>query len=146
MRDRRSSVRSVWDDPYVPIDALIAYAHVADVHRSADFYRLLGLEVESSHEVEGTLVWALLVGAGERPGQTGARLMLAQASGPVDAAAQAVLFYCWAPDVQGLHDELAAAGVHVGDIAHPFYMPAGELRIEDPDGYVVLVGQLGDAS
>ena len=72
--------------------------------------------------------------------------MLAQASGPIDAAAQAVLFYCWAPDVQQLHDELAAAGSEVGDITRPFYMPAGEFRVEDPDGYVLLVGQLADAS
>ena len=33
-------------------------------------------------------------------------------------------------------------GVEVGDITHPFYMPAGELRVIDPDGYVVLVGRL----
>lgn len=72
--------------------------------------------------------------------------MLALAGGPVDAAAQAVLFYCWASDVQGLRDELAAAGVQVGDIARPFSMPAGEFRAENPHGYVLVVGQLGDAS
>jgi hypothetical protein len=32
--------------------------------------------------------------------------------------------------------------VEVGEIEHPSYMPAGELRVLDPDGYVVLVGQL----
>jgi hypothetical protein len=54
-------------------------------------------------------------------------------------------FYCWTPDVEGLYDELAAAGVEVGDVTRPFYMPAGEFRAEDPDGYVPLVGQLDDA-
>ena len=44
--------------------------------------------------------------------------------------------------VQALHDELEAAGVVVGAVEHPFYMPAGEIRLEDPDGYVLLVGQL----
>ena len=34
------------------------------------------------------------------------------------------------------------AVVGLGDITHPFYMPAGELRVLDPDGYVVLVGRL----
>ena len=72
--------------------------------------------------------------------------MLALASGPIDAASQAVLFYCWAPDVQRLHDELAAAGVEVGAVTRPFYMPAGEFRAQDPDGYVLLVGQLSDPS
>jgi hypothetical protein len=36
--------------------------------------------------------------------------------------------------------------VEVGEITRPFYMPAGEFRLEDPDGYVLLVGQLDDAS
>jgi len=126
----------------VPIDSLTAYAHVADVARSVSFYRLLGLEVQSTHESEGVLVWALVARTGDPDGKADARLMLALASGPIDAGSQAVLFYCWTPDVAGLHDELAAAGVTVGDVAYPFHMPSGEFRVEDPDGYVLLVGQL----
>ena len=129
----------------VPIDGLTAYAHVADVRRSVEFYGHLGLEIQSSYESEGKLVWALVARPGDTPDEAGARLMLALASGPVDAGSQAVLFYCWTPDVEGLHGELAAAGVEVGDITRPFYMPAGEFRAEDPDGYVLLVGQLDDA-
>ena len=124
----------------MPIDALTAYAHVADVGRSVEFYRHLGLEVESSYESEGKLVWALVARPGDASDK-GARLMLALASGPIDAGNQAVLFYCWTGDVEGLHDELAAAGVEVGDVTRLFYMPAGEFRVEDPDGYVLLVGQ-----
>ena len=130
----------------MPIDALTAYAHVVDVGRSVEFYRLLGLEVESSYESEGKLIWALVARGSDAPGDARARLMLALASGPIDAAVQAVLFYCWAPDVQRLHDELAAAGVEVGEVTRPFYMPAGEFRAQDPDGYVLLVGQLADPS
>jgi hypothetical protein len=98
----------------VPIDALTAYAHVEDVPRSIEFYRRLGLDVENTHTVEGRLVWALLT-RGE------ARLMVALGEGPIDAANQAV-----------------------GAVTYPFYMPAGELRVEDPDGYVLLAGQLGE--
>lgn len=36
----------------------------------------------------------------------------------------------------------APARAAVFDIARPFYMPAGELRIHDLDGYCILVGQL----
>ena len=130
----------------MPIDALTAYAHVADVGRSVEFYRHLGLEVQSSYESEGKLVWALVA----RPGKADddearARLMLALASGPVDAGNQAVLFYCWTTDVEGLHDRLVAAGIEVGEVTYPLHMPAGEFRAEDPDGYVLLVGQPGDA-
>ena len=130
---------------HMPIDALTAYAHVADVRRSVEFYRHLGLEIRSSYESDGKLVWALVAGPGDTPDDEGARLMLALASGPIDAAHQAVLFYCWTADVRALHDELVAAGVEVGDVEHPFYMQAGEFRAEDPDGYVILVGQLDDA-
>ena len=28
-------------------------------------------------------------------------------------------------------------------IIHPFYMPEGELRVQDLDGYTLLIGQLG---
>lgn len=128
----------------MPIDALIVYAHVEDVERSVAFYRLLGLEVQSRYESDGMLVFALMAGSADAPGE-GARLMLALASGPIDAGSQAVLFYCWTADVEGLHAELAAAGVEVEAITHPPHMPAGEFRMEDPDGYVVLVGELADA-
>ena len=94
---------------------------------------------------DGRLVWAFVTSPSDDPNAAGARLMLAQADGPFDAESQAVLFYCWAPDVRELHDELAAAGVEVGDVQRRFYMPAGEFRVIDPDGYIVLVGQLGDA-
>ena len=121
----------------MPIDALIPHAHVADVGRSIDFYRLLGLEIERTHEVDGRLVWAFLARA------DGARVMLALADGPVDASQQAVLFYCWTQDVAALRDDLLRAGADPGPIRRPFYMPAGELRLVDPDGYVLLVGQVG---
>jgi catechol 2,3-dioxygenase-like lactoylglutathione lyase family enzyme len=130
----------------VPIDALTPYAHVADVRRSVDFYRHLGLEVQSAYESEGKLVWALVARPGDTRSGDRARLMLAQANGPVDAPDQAVLFYCWALDIKELHDQLTAAGVDVGDVEHPFYMPAGEFRALDPDGYVLLIGQLDTAA
>ena len=58
------------------IDGLTAYAHVADVGRSVEFYRHLGLEVASTHEADGKLVWALVTNASDDPHTAGARLML----------------------------------------------------------------------
>ena len=126
----------------MPIQGLTAYAHVADVQRSVDFYRRLGLDVSNSHEEDGTLLWAFVTSPAEEPNDAGARLMLALADGPVDASQQAVLFYCWSADVRELHAELHDAGIAVGEVRYPFYMPAGEFRVIDPDGYVQLVGQL----
>ena len=128
----------------MPIDGLTAYAHVADVQRSIGFYSRLGLELRNGYEDGGTIVWAFVASSAVDPNAAGARLMLARADGPIVASDQAVLFYCWAPDVRELHDELEAAGVPVGEIHHPFYMPSGEFRVEDPDGYVLLIGQLSE--
>ena len=127
----------------VAIEGLTAYAHVADVERSIEFYRRLGLEVVNTHHHEGTLVWAFVASDRRDPNRAGARLMLALADEPVDPRSQAVLFYVWAPDVRALREELAAAGIAVGEIERPFYMPAGEFRVDDPDGYTLLIGQLG---
>lgn len=71
----------------------------------------------------------------------GARLMLALASAPVDPSQQAVLLYAHTEDVGGLRARLIECGIEVGSIRRPEHMPAGELRVADPDGYVMLVGQ-----
>jgi hypothetical protein len=59
----------------MPIDALTPYAHVVDLGRSIDFYRLLGLEVANAHEEEGRLVWAFLTNPAADPNHASARLM-----------------------------------------------------------------------
>ena len=62
-----------------------------------------------------------------------------RAGGPVATGGALLLLVS---DVQALHAELRSAGIDVGEIERPFYMPAGEFRVVDPDGYVLLVGQL----
>jgi hypothetical protein len=114
---------------------LIAMAHVADVQHSIDFYKMLGMEVRGSLRTpSGVLRWAHVV-------CEQAHLMFARASGPVSAGDQAVLFYLYAPDLIALYDHLLASGVSVSAISYPEYMPKGEIRLEDPDGYVLLIGQ-----
>jgi uncharacterized glyoxalase superfamily protein PhnB len=118
------------------VSNLIPYAHVMDVQRSIAFYELLGFKIISRHEhPPGRLLWAHLeCGFG--------RLMLAQADGPVDPTVQAILFYLYADDVVALRAHLMENSVEVSEINRPFYMPDGEIRIADPDGYCLLIGQL----
>jgi hypothetical protein len=89
----------------------------------------------------GRLVWAFVTSS-EVEQEARAGLMLALADAPVDPHAQAVLFCCWTTDVAALRDKLIAAAIAVSEIHHPDYMPAGEFRVADPDGYALLVGQL----
>jgi catechol 2,3-dioxygenase-like lactoylglutathione lyase family enzyme len=65
----------------VPIEGLTAYAHVADVQGSIDFYSRLGLGLRKSYEDEGALVWAFVASPAVDPDTAGARLMLARADG-----------------------------------------------------------------
>ena len=119
------------------VTGLIPMAHAADMQRSLEFYRLLGMEIRGSlRNASGGLQWAHIA-----CGQ--AELMLTRASEPVIASQQAVLFYLYSPDLIALREHLLANGVIVSSITYPEYMPKGEIRIEDPDGYVLLIGQAG---
>jgi hypothetical protein len=113
---------------------LIPYVHVADLQRSIAFYLLLGFVLEQTHDADGVTVWASLRNAESR-------LFLIVADAPIDAGAQAVLFYLWTSNVAGLRDKLRANNVPVAGIVFPPYMAGGEIRLTDPDGYVLLVGQ-----
>jgi catechol 2,3-dioxygenase-like lactoylglutathione lyase family enzyme len=114
---------------------LIPMAHAADVQRAVDFYQKLGMEIRGSlRNPSGTLQWVHL-----NCGQ--ADLMVTRASEPVIPSQQAVLFYLYSPDLIALREHLLASGVKVSPITYPEYMPKGEIRVEDPDGYVLLIGQ-----
>jgi catechol 2,3-dioxygenase-like lactoylglutathione lyase family enzyme len=117
------------------IDRLVPMAFVADVARSIEFYGRLGFAVANTVEHGGRLSWAMLTSGG-------ASLMVSIASGPVDASVQAVLFYLYTNDIVATHAALGERGVKVGELTRPFYMPKGEVRVEDPDGYVLLIGQV----
>jgi predicted enzyme related to lactoylglutathione lyase len=112
--------------------SLVPLAHVADVRKSIEFYQLLGFEVKNTFENEGRMQWAWLKNGG-------ADLMLARSARPMNAGAQDVLFYMYAPDVAAYRAELEAKGVKVGPLKYPFYSPRGEFRIEDADGYTLFV-------
>jgi hypothetical protein len=137
------------------VNRLVPMAHVADVDRSAEFYSLLGFSCESRFSgVNGVTNFAGMVS-----GQ--AKIFLALASEPVIATQQAVLFYLYSEDVAELRRHLLERGLLDGgpppgegpglqlpernavfDLRYPFYMPIGELRVHDIDGYVLLIGQL----
>jgi catechol 2,3-dioxygenase-like lactoylglutathione lyase family enzyme len=116
------------------VRSLVALAHVASVPRAIEFYRNLGFEVANSftppESREPSWVWL------ERDN---ARLMLSLASSPVLPEEQAVLFYLYYDDVAATREALEKAGISAGPIQYPFYNPRGEFRVQDPDGYVLML-------
>jgi predicted enzyme related to lactoylglutathione lyase len=116
--------------------SLVAFAHVADVERSIRFYADLGFTVENSVAADerSPPTWAWLE-------SEQANLMVGLASEPVDSTRQAVLFYLYFENIENARATLVELGHSPGEIKFPFYMPAGECRLEDPDGYVLMLAQ-----
>ncbi len=111
-------------------------AHATEVERSIAFYRMLGFGVLNSlADQSGKLRWVYLQ-------SQNAHIMFARASGAVVPEDQAVLFYLYTTDVAALREHLLAESVSVSAITYPEYMPKGEIRITDPDGYVLLIGEM----
>jgi hypothetical protein len=117
--------------------SLVAFVHVANVERSMDFYADLGFRVANTVVPEGQSapVWAWL--ESEK-----ANLMVGLASGPIDASQQAILFYLYFDDIKQARAMLVELGRSPSEIKYPFYMPGGECRLEDPDGYVLMLAQI----
>ncbi len=119
------------------VQDLVPLVHVLEPERSVEFYRLLGLQPINSVSDGDRLQWAFLR-------NEHACLMVARASGAIDREQQAILLYLYVRDLEALRRQLLDDGIEAGPIEYPTHMPAGELRLEDPDGYVLLVGQLPD--
>jgi uncharacterized glyoxalase superfamily protein PhnB len=118
------------------IHYLIPMAHVTDVQRSLDFYAKLGFEpVSIGKGDDGKCYWAHV-----KSGK--AHLMFANdcESAKVEKE-NTVVLYMYAENLVKLRQELLDKGVKVSEISYPFYMQKGEVCLNDPDGYVVLIGQ-----
>jgi hypothetical protein len=144
-------------DDFSGVRAVVAMVHVVDVEASARFYEWLGLaRGDSLRTPDGVLRWQWM-------GRGSAHVMVARASGTVDAGAQAVLLYMYCRDVDVLRAELLGRGLRDGgrfdgptlgatgvvptgvvfERTAPGYMPKGEIRVHDPDGYCLLIGAVG---
>lgn len=113
---------------------LTPMAHVADVARCIAWYEKLGFVAENTLSLEGRpMQWAYL-----RNG--GAELMLVRSDRPMNPAAQDVLFYLYANGVAAYRESLIEQGLRPSELSYPPYAKHGEFRIDDPDGYCLLVG------
>lgn len=125
-----------------PISGLVPMIQVADVERSAAFYRHLGFEIGNYVPRDGgPMGWAWLYAPKAADWRRGPNLMLTCSEKAVNRRAQAVLFYLYAADLIAIRDALLALGIAAGEITYPEYLPKGEFRVEDPDGYVLMIAQ-----
>ena len=111
--------------------------HVKEIEKSIPFYEQLGFVLMDTDRCT-PLGWA-------RMNCEGGGVMFLRAEEPVDVSAQAFLLYMYTPDLAGLREQLRAAGIGVTPIKYPPYVPSGEMRLTDPDGYVIFVAHWGEA-
>jgi catechol 2,3-dioxygenase-like lactoylglutathione lyase family enzyme len=124
-----------------PISGLVPMIHVADMERSVAFYRLIGFEIGNYVPREGPMHWAWLYAPKAADWKRGPNLMLTRSPCPIDASAQEALFYLYAADLTSLRSVVLANGVAAGEIEYPDYLPKGEFRVQDPDGYTLMIAQ-----
>jgi hypothetical protein len=119
------------------VTGLIPMAHAADLQPSVNFNKLLGTEVRGSlRNLQVDCNWVHL--ASEQ-----VDLRFALPSEPVIAGQAAVLSYLDSPNPVALREHLLACGVKGSAIRYSEYMPEGEIRVDHPDGYCLLIGQAG---
>jgi catechol 2,3-dioxygenase-like lactoylglutathione lyase family enzyme/ketosteroid isomerase-like protein len=115
------------------VSNLIPFVNVADVARSAAFYRHLGFVVTSEFVPHGELIWAALE-------SEQAELMLNHTHDRIGS--DGVLFFLYSNDLHALREQLIAAGVDAGEIVDGRPGPREQLELVDPDGYVLMVAQI----
>ena len=117
---------------------LTTMLHVADVRRSIDFYRLLGLELTDLEGESTCPVWA-------RMHSEGGDLMLLLEETPMEGVQRPFSLYLYTDELVALREHLLASGIEVSEISRPDYMKSGEISMADPDGYGLFIGQWGTA-
>ena len=131
-----------------PVGSIVAMIHVASVERSAEFYRHLGFEIGNyvPRDCPPPMHWAWLYQPHTQSWKSGPNLMLTRDSrpSPMQKDEPHVLFYLYAHDLVGLREDLLSKGIAAGPIGYPEYLPAGEFKVHDPDGYMLMIAQSGD--
>ncbi len=125
------------------VRALVPMIRVKDVERSAAFYRLLGFEIGNRVPRTGRPNWAWLYQPQASNWKQAANLMLVRGDEPVNPDSKIVLFYLYATDLTAVRERLIAESITVSEISYPEYLPEGEFKTEDPDGYTLMVAQAG---
>jgi len=116
------------------VNASVPVVYVTDIGTSARFYELLGLACQIRGE-DGEWRWAYL-----KCGDVG--LLLASGVSVLSADPGPVLLYLRTDDISQIENALKDGGMHVEHLGYPDHAPGGELKVVDPDGHCLMIGQI----
>jgi predicted enzyme related to lactoylglutathione lyase len=115
------------------VRSMVAVTYVKDIDASRAFYRLLGFGEHSSGKAEAS-AWSVMQ-------HEGVSVLLASTGPAVDSPALPLLFYFFYDDIEAVVGVLEGAGVQVIRTGHPPHALGGEVKVLDPDGNTILLGQ-----
>jgi len=113
---------------------MVAATYVRDIAVSRAFYELLGFREQLAGQAEIS-AWSSL-----RQGDC--RVVLTSTQPPLDIPALPLLFYFYFDDLAAVLCALDEGGVATAHMGYPPHARGGEVKITDPDGNTVLLGQL----
>lgn len=113
--------------------SMIAATYVRDIAASRAFYDLLGFAEHSAGKAE-TSAWSVMQ-------HDAVSVLLASTSPAPDIPPLPLLFYFFYEDLDAVAGVLETAGVPVTRTGHPPHALGGEVKVLDPDGKTVLLGQ-----
>jgi catechol 2,3-dioxygenase-like lactoylglutathione lyase family enzyme len=116
-----------------PVQSMIAVTYVRDIDSARAFYELLGFREQSAGRAE-TGAWSAL-------NQGDLSVLLAYTRPPLEIAPLPLLFYFFCDDLDAVLATLGPAGVTATRTGHPPHAPGGEVKVLDPDGNTILIGQ-----
>jgi hypothetical protein len=115
------------------VEAAVPVLYVRSIESASAFYALFGYD-QMQAGGDGDARWSYL-----KCGQH--TVLLACVQPALITAELPLLIYLYVTDLAGVRDRLDAAGQDYQLTGYPDHAPGGELRTQDPDGNVVLVGQ-----
>jgi catechol 2,3-dioxygenase-like lactoylglutathione lyase family enzyme len=125
----------VVNEPDQRVSRLIPFVRVVDVERSVAFYQHLGFRLQDVAKYRDRLSWASL-------DSDGAQIMFEGTNGPPDPNRQRIEVYLYSHDLAALRAQLVAAGIDAGPIEDGSPGPREQMRVTDPDGYLLMIAQI----
>jgi catechol 2,3-dioxygenase-like lactoylglutathione lyase family enzyme len=116
------------------VQSMVAATYVRDIDTARAFYELLGFREQQAGKA-ATSAWSALH-------HNGHSVLLASTQPPLGIPQLPLLFYFYFDDLDAVVSVLDAASVEVTRVGHPPHALGGEVKIADPDGNTVLLGQL----
>jgi predicted enzyme related to lactoylglutathione lyase len=115
------------------VESMVAATYVRDIDTSRAFYALLGFREESAGKAT-TAAWSDMH-------QGDHVVLLTSTRPPLEVPSLPLLFYFFFEDLDAVVAAVKAGGVTVVATGHPPHARGGEVKVLDPDGNTVLLGQ-----